>query len=102
MENIKHCDIAIGLLYISNQEKKQQSLRFKFAEVKNHLRLRKCKKLPQTYRKLAVADRLLLFCGCGIEFKFAMPSTGNIAFDYFCTVWLSQGVRRHQRWSVTK
>ena len=52
MENIKHCYIAIGLLHLSNQEIKQQSLRFKFAEVKNHLRLRKCKKLPQT-------------CGCG-------------------------------------
>ena len=26
-ENIKHCYIAIGLLYLSNQEKKQQSLR---------------------------------------------------------------------------
>ena len=53
MENIKHCYIAKGLLYLSNQGKKQQSLRFKFAEVKSHLRLRKCKKLPQTYRKLA-------------------------------------------------
>ena len=33
----------------SNQEK----ITAKFAEVKSHLRLRKCKKLPQTYRKLA-------------------------------------------------
>ena len=53
MENVKHCYIAIGLVYLSNQENKQQSLRFKFAEGKSHLRLRKCKKLPQTYRKLA-------------------------------------------------
>ena len=40
MENIKHCYIAIGLLYLSNQEKKQQSLRFKFMEVKSRLLLR--------------------------------------------------------------
>ena len=53
MENIKLCYIAIGLLYLSNQKTKQQSLRLKFAEVKSHLRLRKCKNLPQTYRKLA-------------------------------------------------
>ena len=53
MESIKHCYIAIDLLYLSNQEKKQQSLRFKFAEIKSHLRLWKCKELPQTYRKLA-------------------------------------------------
>ena len=43
MENIKHCYIAILLLYLSNQEKTA-----KFAEVKSHLRLRKCKKLQQT------------------------------------------------------
>ena len=57
MENIKHWYIAIGLLYLSNQEKQQQSLWFKFAKVKSHLHLRKCKKLPQTYRKLRI-------CGC--------------------------------------
>ena len=62
MENIKHCYIAIGLLYLSNQEKKQQSLRFKFAEVKSHLRLRKCKKLPQTYRKLADLRLRTTYC----------------------------------------
>ena len=80
MENMKHCYIAIGLLYLSNQ-KKQQSLRFKFAEVNSHLWLRKCKKLRQTYRKLA--DLRLRtthcyfcgICGCGIECKFAAPST---------------------------
>ena len=68
-----------GLLYLSNQEKKQQSLRFKFAEVKSHLRLWKCKKLAQTCG-FAVADHILLFCGIcgyGIEFKFAMPSTAE-------------------------
>ena len=43
MKNIKHCYIAIDLFYLSNQEKKQQSFRFKLAEVKSHLRLRKCK-----------------------------------------------------------
>ena len=67
MENSKHCYIAIGLLYLSNQEKKA-----KFAEVKS--RLRKCKKLPQTFG-FAVADHPLLFCGCGIGFKSAVPST---------------------------
>ena len=77
LENIKHCYTAIGLVYLSNQEK----ITAKFAEVKSHLRLRKCKKLPQTYRKtsgFAFADHPLLFCGiyaCGIEYKFAVPST---------------------------
>ena len=78
MENIKHCYIAIGLHYLSNQAKKK-SLRFKFAEVKSHLRLQKCKKLPPICG-FAVADHLLLFYGirgCGIEFKFAVPSTAN-------------------------
>ena len=76
---MKHRYTAIGLLYLSNQEK----ITAKFAEVKSHLRLRKCKKLTQTYRKLAdlhaVAHHPLLFCGiggCGLECKFAVPSTG--------------------------
>ena len=30
-------------------------------------------------RKFAVVEHLLQFCGCGIEFKFAMPSSGNHA-----------------------
>ena len=46
---MKHRYTAIGLLYLSNQEK----ITAKLAEVKSHLRLRKCKKLKQTYRKLA-------------------------------------------------
>ena len=62
MENIKHCYIAIGLLYLSNQEKKQQSLRLKFAEVKSHLGLRKCKKLPQVYRKVADLQLQTTYC----------------------------------------
>ena len=33
--------------------KEQQSLRFKFAEIKSHLRLRKCKKISQRYLELA-------------------------------------------------
>ena len=49
MENIKHYDTAMGLFYLSNQKK----IIAQFAEVKSHLRLRKCKKLLQTYRKLA-------------------------------------------------
>ena len=39
--------------------------------------------VPQTCR-FAVADHLLLFCGicgCGIEFKFAMPSTAEKPFN---------------------
>ena len=43
-----------------------------------HLRLRKCEKSPQTYCKLAdlrVAEHLLQFCG--IECKFAVPSSGK-------------------------
>ena len=81
MENIEHCYIGIGHLLFIKPGKKQQSLRFKFAEVKSHLRLRKCKKLPQTYRKLADADHPLLLsgiCGCGMKFKFAVLSTDEI------------------------
>ena len=37
-----------------------------------HLRLRKCEKSPQTCG-FAVAEHLLQFCG--IEFKFAVPSS---------------------------
>ena len=39
--------------------------------------------VPQTCG-FAVADHLLLFCGicgCGIEFKFAVPSTGATIFS---------------------
>ena len=42
-----------------------------------HLWLRKCEKSPQTCR-FAVAEHLLQFCricGCGIECKFAVPSS---------------------------
>ena len=60
--------------------KKQQSLRFKFAEAKSHLRLWKWKKLPQTCG-FAVADHPLLFCGCRIEFKFAVPSTDGMEWN---------------------
>ena len=70
MENIKPCYIAIGLLYLSNQEKKQQSLRFKFAEVKIFLRLRKCKKLQQRYRELADLRLRTTYCYLG-EFAVA-------------------------------
>ena len=49
METMKHHYTAIDLLYLSHQEK----ITDKFEEVKSHLRLRKCKKLPQTYCKLA-------------------------------------------------
>ena len=61
----------------------QQSLRFKFTEVKSYLRLWKCKKSPQTCG-FAVADHPLLFygiCGCGIKFKFAVSSTAEKPFD---------------------
>ena len=41
-----------------------------------HLRLRKCERLPHTCG-FAGAEHLLQFCGCGIECKFAVPSSGN-------------------------
>ena len=53
-------------------------LRSKFAEVQ--CAFAECEKLPQTYHKLAVAEHLLQFCGicgCGIEFKFAVPRSAN-------------------------
>ena len=39
-----------------------------------HLRLRKCEKLPQTYCKLAVAEHLLQFCGCGLSVNLRCPA----------------------------
>ena len=80
----KISSIVVLLLVSSiyHTRKKQQSLQFKFAEVKSHLRSRMCKKLLQTYRKLA--DHLLLFCGIGggeVEFKFVVPSTAEKPFN---------------------
>ena len=48
-----------------------------------HLQLRKCKKLLQIYHKLVdlrLRKNFLQFCGtcgCGIECKFAVPSSDN-------------------------
>ena len=74
MENIKHCYIAIGLLYLSNQEKNS-----KVSGSEKSCAVAEVQKItanvPQT---CGFADHLLLFCGicgCEIEFKFAVPST---------------------------
>ena len=83
MENIKYCYIAIGQLYLSNQAKKEKfavqvcgsEKSFAVAEVQKITA-----NVPQTCG-FAVADHLLLFCGicgCGIEFKFAVPSTAKL------------------------
>ena len=54
---------------------------FKFAQIKNHLRLGSVKNAANVLHTLgsAVADYPVLFCGicgCGRECKFAVPSTG--------------------------
>ena len=68
---MKHCYSAVSLLYLLNQEK----ITPKFAEVKIHLLLQKCKKLPQTCG-FAVTDHLLLFCGiCFCESAKKIPQT---------------------------
>ena len=85
MENVKHCHIDIGLLYLSKQEKNSKvcgsKKSFAVAEVQKNT-----VNVPQTC-EFAVADHLLLFCGicgCGIEFKFAVPSTAKKPFN--CSV----------------
>ena len=40
-----------------------------------HFAVAEVEKLSQMYRKLAVADHLLHLCGCGFEYKFAVPSS---------------------------
>ena len=74
-ENIKHCT-AIGLLYLSNQ-KKTAKFAVQIVEVYSHLRLRKCKKLPQIpYRKPADLQTT-----CCYFAKFAVPSTAEKPFN---------------------
>ena len=80
MENIKHCCIAIGLLYLSNQEKKTAKFVVQVCGSKKSFAVAEMQKftanVPQTCG-FVFADHLLLFygiCGCGIEFKFAVPS----------------------------
>ena len=86
MENIKHCYIAKGLLYLSNQGKKAKfavqvcgsEKSFAVAEVQKITA-----NVPQTCG-FAVADHPLPFCGicgCGLKFKFAVPSTDNYPVD---------------------
>ena len=42
------------------------------------MRILRLRKLKNLYRKLAVADHLLQFCGSGFECKFAVPSSAKI------------------------
>ena len=85
MENIKHCYVAIGLLYLSNQEKKTAKFAAQVCGSKKSFAVAEVQKItanvPQTFG-FAVADHLLQFCGIcgsGVEFKFVVPST---AWDY--------------------
>ena len=87
MENIKHCYIGIGLLYLSNQEKKTAKFAVQVCRSEKSFAVAEVQKItanvPQTCG-FAIADYLLLFCrirGCGIEFKFAVPSTAEKPFN---------------------
>ena len=87
MENIKHCYIAIGLLYLSSQENKTAKFVVQVCRSKKSFAVAEKQKntanVPQTC-EFAVADHLLLFCGicgCKIEFKFAVPSTVEKPFS---------------------
>ena len=53
MENIKHCFIAISLLYLSNQENKTAKFAIQVCGSKKSFAVAEEQKLPQTYRKLA-------------------------------------------------
>ena len=81
MENMKQSYVAIGLLYLSNQEKIAAKSAVQVCGSKKLFVVAEVSKIianvPQTCG-FAVADHPLLFCGicgCGIEFKFAVPST---------------------------
>ena len=64
MENIKHCYIALGLLYLSNQENKTAKFAVQVCESKKLFAVAEEQKItanvPQTCWFL-VADHLLLF-----------------------------------------
>ena len=81
MENIKHCYIAIGLLHISNQEKKAAKFAVQVCGSEKSFAVAEVQEITANVTQtcgFAVADHPLLFCGicgCGIEFKFAVPST---------------------------
>ena len=84
MKNIKHCYIAIGPHYLSNQGKKTAKFAIQICGSEKSFAVVEVQKItanvPQTCG-FADADHPLLFCGfcgCGIEFKFAVPSTGYI------------------------
>ena len=90
MENIKHCYIAIGLLYLSNQEKTAK-FAIQVSGSKKSFAVAEVQKItanvPQTCG-FAVGDHPLLFCGiCGrvVVFKFAVPSTAEKLFN--CSPW---------------
>ena len=81
MENVKHCYIAIGLLYLSNQRKKTAKFEVQVCGSEKSFAVAGLQKItanvPLTCG-FAVADLPLLFCGicgCGIQFDFAVSST---------------------------
>ena len=86
MKNIKHCYIAVGLLYLSNQEKNSKVCGSNCGSKKSFVVAEAQKitaNVPRTCG-FAVTDHLLLFCkicGCGIEFKFALPSSAEKPFN---------------------
>ena len=75
IETTKYCYCYIDVLYLSNQEK----IRAKFAKVKSHLRSRKCKKLPQRYRKLA--DLRLRTTRCYVAEFSVSEQNANLRFS---------------------
>ena len=84
MENMKHCYTAKGLFYLSNQKKITAKLAVQVCRSKKSFADAKVQKItanvPQTCG-FVVADHPLLFCricGCGIECKFAVPSTASL------------------------
>ena len=78
MENIKHYDTAMGLFYLSNQKKIIAQFAVQVCGSKKSFAVAEVQKItanvPQTCG-FADADHPLLFCGCGIECKFAVLST---------------------------
>ena len=61
MENIKHCCIAIDLLYLSNQ-KKTANVAVQVRGSKKSFVVAEVQKIPQTYRKLADLRLRTTYC----------------------------------------
>ena len=75
MENIKHCYNAIGLIYLSNQENKTAKFAVQVCGSEKSFAVAEVQKISASVLQTCE------ICGCGIEFKFAVPSSAEKCFN---------------------